>query len=89
MVGQQFIEKVKSAFMGRKRANEVIAWVNLPWGVTMPWPPTEWGVPVIRASKTAITIDLSQLKTAELIACDSEGNQHTFVVIGYEKITPP
>jgi len=85
---QKKLKPVKAAFCGRARANEIILRVNLPWGVDMPWPGTEWGEVSVRYADNAITIDLSQLKTQEFVVCDNEGNQRTIRTIGYEVITP-
>lgn len=85
MNGQKIIQRIKkSAICFKKKANEMIDWLNTPWEVTLP--DDQFGVGQVTYGENKFTIDLSQLSTIEVTACDpSTGESKTLVLLGYWK----
>lgn len=84
MNGLKAIEEIKKAVICFKaKANEMIVRLNTPWEVKMP--NDLFGSAVVQYGDNKIVIDLSQLKTFEAVACDEDGNQATYVILGYKK----
>lgn len=85
MNGQVIIQKLKKAAICFKhKANEIIDRLNTAWDVTLP--DDQFGVGQVTYGNNKITIDLSQLSTIEVTACDpSTGESKTLVLLGYWK----
>lgn len=82
MQNQKIItEIVKAVLTWRKKGNELVKRLNIPWEVKMP--DDRFGVATVNYSDTKITIDLSQLNTETFVVCDEDGNQKTITVIGF------
>lgn len=87
MNGQVNIKEISSGtpLCWRGKANEIIKRLNIPWEFKMPNEDTQWGVAQVQYGTNKIVLDLSQLTTIEFVGCDEDGNQFTFVAIGYKK----
>ncbi len=84
MNGLVQIAKNKSAVCFKKKANELIDRANTNWEVTLP--DDQFGVGQVTYGDNKITIDLSQLTTVEVTACDPDtGESRVLVLLGYWK----
>lgn len=83
MEGRTLIKQIKkAAICFRDKANEIIDWCNLPWEVALP--DDKFGEAKFNAGANKVTLDLSQLSTLRLSACDPDtGEQKVIVVFGY------
>lgn len=89
MKNLETIKTIKNAVLcWAAKANEMIERLNLPWQVKNPTEDDGWGNPEFQYSKTKITFDLSQINTVELKACDEDGNEATYILIGIKKPEP-
>lgn len=84
MNNQKIIAKLdKAVICFRKKANELIDRDNIPWKVDMP--DDGFGIAQVQYSDKKITIDLSQLNTVTLDACDSvTGVKKTYMFLAFE-----
>lgn len=88
MQGRKLIKQLKDAVICfRDKANEIIAWCNRDWEIKLPV--GDNSLVAVRASEDKVAIDLSQLGTVTLIACDENQVQATYVLYGYKKTDPP
>jgi len=89
MKGQKQIQKIQKApLCWKEKANEIIEVVNLPvvgaivdatnGGETSNFGYLEWV-----ASDRNIKVTL-YLQTFDAVACDEDGNQHTYRMVGYQ-----
>lgn len=86
MNGQVKITEIKeSPLVWKEKGNELIKRLNIPWEVKMPDENTQWGIGQFQYSDQKILLDLSQLSTIEFVGCDENGNQFTFVALGFRK----
>ena len=81
-------ELKKAAICFKAKANEIIKWLNRDWDVKMPNEEAKWGTPVFQAADNKVTLDLSSLSYVEVVACDEDGNEATYVLLGYKKPNP-
>lgn len=84
MVGLKIIKEIAEAvLMWKDKGNEVIKRLNIPWKATLP--DDQFGEIIIRYGDNQITIDASQLKTFDFVACDENGVMKTYTTFGFEK----
>lgn len=84
MNGLVQITQNKSAVCFKKKANELIDRANTNWEVTLP--DDQFGVGQFTYGDNKITLDLSQLNTLEVTACDPvTGESRKLVLFGYWK----
>jgi hypothetical protein len=85
MKGSKTIEdQLKGPFLKRKRGVELIKTHNKQWVVKFPKDGTKFGTAEFIEDETKVTLDLTKVETVDLIACDADGNQFTFRMIGYK-----
>ncbi len=82
------IKELKDAvIVFKKKGNEIIKRLNIPWKVKMPEDSNLWGTPEVSYSDKEIVIDLSQISYFKATVCvkDDEGNvtQKTAFLLGY------
>lgn len=87
MTGQVTITPIKSAIVFQNKGNEIIDSLNRQWTVQLP--DTQFGSAEFKAGDKSIILDLTQLSTITFIACDDQGNQVTFTVLGFQGTPAP
>lgn len=88
MQGKKPIDRLKQAVICfRDKANEIIDWINKDWVVTLP--PGDDSPVVVREGDGRVVIDMTFFHQVEVVACDEDGNQATYILYGYKKTVPP